>query len=362
MKMLRWLGASLSMLCAAVGAQSLPSYYPADYAKMVEASKAEPGVLVYSIMSAQNWKPVIESFAKKYPWIKVETTDLSNELFARYYSERAANTRTADLVASFGIPNWLEFTGKGEALVYESPEAPRVPAWSRPFPGVYTISADPVLIVWNKNIVKDKRLTTMAEVAELAGDPKLAGKFCTYDTASGAVIQTFHWVWGQMHGERGWKMLERVGPVSKVERSGGQMLTKLISGEYGVVYLTSAITVFPKLNDPGVKGNLEWSFVMDGQPLYPRAMAVTKGARSPNSAKLLLDHILSTEGQIGFGKGGLTPIRDDIKDADVPFYTYRGVIKAVGGESNVRVMGYDRNFTADTDAYLARWKAAYKPR
>jgi iron(III) transport system substrate-binding protein len=361
MKLITALGAALTALtCVAAGAQTLPAYYPADYARMVEASKAESGVLVYSIMSAQNWKPVIEGFTKKYPWIKVETTDLSNELFARYYSERAAGTRTADLVASFGIPAWLEFTSKGEVAPYESPEAGKVPAWSKPFPGVYTISADPVLIVWNKNIVKDRKLTSMADVADVAADPKLAGKLVTYDTASGAVIQTFHWVWSQIHGDKGWKTLERVGPVSKVERSGGSMLSKLVSGEYAVAYLTSGITVFPKLNDPGVKGNLDWSFVMDGQPLYPRAMAVTKAARSPNAARLLLDHILSHEGQVGFGKGGLTPIRDDLKEGDVPFYTYRSVIQAVGGESKVRVMSYDRNFAADSEAYVNRWKAAYK--
>src|SRR4051812_3028846 len=87
-------------------AQQLPSYYPQDYAKIVEASKSEPSVLVYSIMSAQNWKPVLESFNKKYPWIKVETLDLSNEIWSRYYSEKAAGARTADLIITLGIAQW----------------------------------------------------------------------------------------------------------------------------------------------------------------------------------------------------------------------------------------------------------------
>src|SRR4051812_3349957 len=48
-----------------------------DTAAMYEAAKGEKdGVLVYSIMSEQNWKPVIEGFSAKYPGIKVTTTDL----------------------------------------------------------------------------------------------------------------------------------------------------------------------------------------------------------------------------------------------------------------------------------------------
>src|SRR5690606_32047621 len=59
-----------------------PSYYPADYDKIVEASKNEGGLLVYSIMAEYNWRPVIEDFNKLYPWIKVSTLDLnSNEVF-----------------------------------------------------------------------------------------------------------------------------------------------------------------------------------------------------------------------------------------------------------------------------------------
>jgi iron(III) transport system substrate-binding protein len=340
-------------------AQTLPSYYPADYSKLVEASKAEEGVLVYSVMSAQNWKPVLDSFKEKYPWIRVETLDLSNEIWSRYYSEKAAKSRTADLVISLGVGPWIEFVKKNDVAVYDSPESKHVPDWSKPFPGVYSVSADPVLIAWNSKILPDQKITSMAKVAELAADPKLKGKLTTYDAASGSVAAVFPWVWSQHHKEDGWAILNKVGPVSKPERSGGQMLSKLVTGEYAIAYLTSAITVLPKLNSPGVKGIIEWSFITDGQPLYARGMAVTTSAKSPNSAKLLLDHAISRQGQIGWGQGGMTPLRDDIAEGDVPFFTYKGIVKAVGGEKNVEVLRYDPGYDKAIEGYTEKWKKAY---
>jgi iron(III) transport system substrate-binding protein len=349
-----------AVVAAPLYAQQTPSYYPESYAKIVEASKSEPGVLVYSIMSAQNWKPVLESFHKKYPWIKVETLDLSNEIWSRYYSEKAAGARTADMVITLGVGQWIEFVNKGEAALYESPESKYVPQWSKPFPGVYSVSADPVMIVWNSKVLPGKKITSMAQVAELASDPKLQGKLTTYDGGSGAMTMTFPWVWSQYHKNDGWAILDKVGPASKPERSGGTMLSKVVTGEYALAYLTSAITVLPKLNDPGVKGVVEWSFITDGQPIYARAMSITKAAKSPNSAKLLLDHAISHEGQVGWGKGGLTPLRDDVRDDEVPFYTYKRIEKEVGGPGKIQVLGYDQKSSADADEYVKRWKAAYK--
>ncbi len=65
----------------------LPRDYPKEYAQVVEASKKEGHLLIYSNMAAYNWKPVIEGFNKLYPWVSVQTLDLgSGEVFERYYA------------------------------------------------------------------------------------------------------------------------------------------------------------------------------------------------------------------------------------------------------------------------------------
>lgn len=344
---------------AAEGApQGYPQGYPAEYGKLVEASKAEQGLLVYSIMAAFNWKPVLEGFAKKYPWIKVETLDMSSELWDRYNTERASGSRTADLIASFGVDRWNEFVTKGEVVPHVSPEEGNLPDWAKLKPGVYGLSADPVLIVWNKRLTPPgTRLDSMDAVVKFAeaNAAKFKGRLTTYDTASGTVNASFNWLWSTMHDDA-WKTIQALAPLSKFERSGGSMLEKVTSGEYAVAYLTSAITVYTKIDEPARKAVLDWSYVKDGQPMFVRAMAVAKGGRNPASAKLLMDHILSKEGQIAFAKGGLTPVRSDIKAGEIPYGTIAQVAEAVGGTDKLRFMPYDEGSVASITDFVQRWK------
>ena len=282
----------------------LPDYYPPGYGELVEASRKESGLLVYSVMASFNWKPVLEGFSKKYPWIKVETLDLNNELWDRYYTEKASGSRTADFIAAFGIPRWLQAAERKELVAYESPEKSQLPAWANPMPGAYALSADPSLLVWNKPLVGATGPDTLAKLTELvrANPKKFNGKLVTYDAGAGAESAVWNWVLAQGHGERIWDSYQVLGPASKVDRAGGVMLEKLTTGEYALAYLISGITVFPKLNDAARKNTIGWSFFKDKQPIYPRLMSVTAGGRSPASAKLLLDHVLSYEGQAAFGR------------------------------------------------------------
>ena len=99
------LAVAASAIVATASAQNLPSYYPKSYSQIVEGSKKENKLVVYSIMAEYNWKPVVEGFRKLYPWIEVQTLDLgSSEVFERYYSERASGARTVEIMADF--TNW----------------------------------------------------------------------------------------------------------------------------------------------------------------------------------------------------------------------------------------------------------------
>jgi ABC-type glycerol-3-phosphate transport system substrate-binding protein len=70
-------------------------------------------------------------------------------------------------------------------------------------------------------------------------------------------------------------------------------------------------------------------------------MAIPKASTNVNAAKLMLDFILSHDGQVAFGKGGLTPYRPDVKPSEVPRYTYSSVVQQTGGENNVILVNYD---------------------
>lgn len=344
-------------------AQNLPSYYPKSYSQIVEGSKKENKLVVYSIMAEYNWKPVIEGFRKLYPWIEVQTLDLgSSEVFERYYSERASGSRTGDLIIAGAVDKWLQMVAKGEVVDYQSPESEKLPKWSLPRKGLYTVSADPMVIVWNNAIVPEAdRPKSLADVAKLA-QAKAAeykNKVTTYNAATEAFGLNINWAYTKKYGDHAWKELEALGKVTRPERSAGPMIEKITSGEYKMGYFISGIVLFPKLNDPARAKLLGWAYPTDGTPIVLRGMAIPKGTTHVNSAKLMLDYILSHDGQVGFGKGGLTPYRSDVQANEVPRATYDGVVKQVGGEDKVVRVEYDDEVSTKGGELQARWKKLF---
>ena len=352
MKFLVHVGAALSFAMA--GVLSAHAQIVDDPA-VVEASKGESGVLVYSNLEPEFWVPVLELFASKYPWIKVETTNMGGDLWEKYYAESSTKTRTADLILTGGADRWLEFADKGEIVDYVSPHTADLPEWSRPLPGLYSASTDPFIIAYNKFLIsEDKAPKSVADIAKLA--PELKGKISTYDAAANPLGLSLYWEWNKAHPDK-WNVIEEIGASSRPERSAGTIRDKVLSGEYAAGVFLSGVNI-PRLSRADVQNVVGWSFPADGTPLVLRGLALTKAASSPNSAKLLLDTLVSREGQIALAQSGVTPYRPDIKKEDVPFFSYDAIVEQIGQE-NIIVVGYDRDLIAKRDEFTAKWKAAF---
>jgi iron(III) transport system substrate-binding protein len=347
------------------GPQGVPAGYPQGYAELVAGGEREGSLLIYSIMSAENWRPVLEGFNRRYPKIKVETLDLPNsrEVFERYLAERGTNSRTADLIATADPAGWIEFQGRGEVLPYESPEAAVWPAWSKPFPGVYTVSADPLVFIFNKLTVPEpQQPKSFAQFAQLAKEnsPRWRNKLTSYGAQFGGFGYSANYGFVSKHGDQAWKWFEDLAPTQpRWERSGGPMTEKVTSGEYAAGWFVSAITFWPRLNDPARARVLGWNFMSDGQLMILRGIAVPKGARNANAAKLMLDYVASAEGQAAFGRGGLTPARPDVAAGSGIRHTYSSIVEAIGGEKNIALIGYDKAMLEGYEPFMARWKRSY---
>ena len=328
--------------------------------QMVDASKNEKdGVLVYSIMSENNWKPVLEGFSAKYPWIKVTTTDLgAYEVFERYYTEAAGNARTADIIATTAPDGWINFVKKGEVDPYVSKEDANIPDMGKIDKGVYAVSTDPMVFVWNKALLPDPPKTMADLVSVIQKDSaKFQGKLITYDAAGEGFGYGLNWFYTKAKGDEGWKTLQALGTAKpKLQTSGGKMIDSVVAGEAILGFFVSNITVQPRLAQAGQL--LGYSFVPDAQIVAVRPMAVTKHAASPNSAKLLLDYILSSEGQIAFAKGGLTAYRTDVAD-QAPLHLSQ-VSKAVGGDDKLIFSRPEADLAdqAKHDEFIKRWEQA----
>ncbi|MBI3166886.1 MAG: extracellular solute-binding protein [Chloroflexi bacterium] len=327
-------------------------------AALAEESKGETeGLLVHSIMGENNWAPVIDAFNAKYPWITVTALDLgTTETFEKYYTEAAGGARTADMIITSSTDGWQDFIAKGELQVYNPVNIEGMPDFATLADGVYAVSTDPMIIIYNKQLVTTPP-ETMEAVAAFASDPANAGKIVTYDAEKNGTGYGINWFWAANKGDAGWVTLETIGKSNvNMQTSAGNMVNAVLTGEASVGYFVSAISVFPKF--PDAEPILGYSYQKDGQVVLVRGMGITKAAASPASAKLLMEFILSAEGQIAWADGGLTPYRPDV--ADKAKYHLQNVIDAVG-EENIIPFFFDPNIASADNraAFLAKWKTAF---
>lgn len=328
----------------------------------VERSKSEQGLQIYSNIAAYNWGPVVDAFRAKYPWVKVEALDLGpSEAFERYYSESSVKRRTADVIAVAAPDSWLRFIDRKQVEPYAAADAAALPAWSKPVEGLYTISTDPMVIVYNKVLLKEEqRPRSLDQLAQLvrANPAPYARRLTTYDATSHPFAYALHWAYVNKRGQAGWDVLKVLGPQTRPEGGGATMIEKTTAGEYVGSYFASGVTFFRQMKEQKRERVLDWSLLEDGTPLMVRGIAMTRAASSKASAQLFLDFVLSHEGQVAVGRGGLTPYRPDVKKEEVPFLTYQSVAGEIG-ESNVILVGYDRKLLTEQAQFIAQWKAAY---
>lgn len=324
---------------------------PVDDATLAAANE-EGEVLIYTNAEDQQMAPLKKAFEKAFPEITLRALSLGDEeMFQRYETEVASGGETADVIMNSDELAWMDFLEGDNIEPYEDPNTPNLPDYALLAPGVYAMSLDPVIAVFNKQLLpEDKQPRTMAELAEMA--PELDGKIGTTDITSSTQ-------WGattgfiSKYGEDGWDILEQIGAHSKVEASNGPLVTKLAQGEYAVNFFVSG-SVRPFITGD-VTQVVNYSYLEDGTPLNTRAAGVTAEAPHANAGKVFLNWILSVEGQEAACNSGFTAYRDGVKcDFGLP-----QVINAIGGEENLIITGFDPELADQQDEIEARWNEAF---
>lgn len=336
----------------------VPSYYPGSYDSIIAGSKKEKRLTIYSNLDQENFKPLTDAFQARYPWVEqISTNNLgSAEVFQRYYSEQAAGSSPADLLISGSPQDWIHFVQQRKlAMSYPSPELAKLPDIAQPFPGLYTFSADPILMAYNKALLPEgQRPTGLARLAKLAAQhpETFRHKITTYsiDESFGFAIN-YHYV---HETQDAWRKLESLLPNVRPETSSGPMVDKINSGEYVAGYFMSSTVVLPAAEQQS--SILGWSYIDDGTPIFLRGMAAAKAAHHPNTAKLMLDFVLSKAGQTAVFNGGLTPYRSDLGSSVTR--TYQSIQQKVG-KSNVVPVDYSTPLRqGQVQRFKQRWERA----
>jgi len=352
--------ASTTLLVPARARAAVPQGYPANYAEIIEASKAEKNVFVYHSLSTEHMQGYVQLMGERYPWLKVELLDAGAEAFSRYLAESASNTRTGDLLIVAAANGWIEMIDRGEIYDYVSPEGGAFPDWANPHPGLYTATVDPSIIVYNKMLLpEDARPTSFAQLAEMVqARPDLFGKRLTaYGPTFNAYGYSLNYFLIKRHGEKFWDWLNVLAPNTRYERAIGVMTEKVTSGEYVLAYLSGSSVTRDIMTDPARSALLGWSFITDGTPMIMRGAAIPKKVRNPNAAKLALDLLLSRDCQISLGKNFRTPARSDVMPEDTNGGLTYSFVRDSIGEENMVLINYDRGLLDQYDAFVKRFEA-----
>ncbi|MFC9502599.1 ABC transporter substrate-binding protein [Streptomyces sp. NPDC057002] len=341
---------------ANAAARPAPGYYPAGYDRIVDGSRGERKLLIYSNTSQTNWQPVFDAFTERYPWLDdIRATNLgSSAVYERYYSEAATGGSPADLLVSNGGPLWGDYVTREVAAEYRSPERDHLPDWAEMMPGVWVFTVDPVVVLYNRKTLDvsqyPKGLVSLAEIAE-SKPSRFRGRFGVYDPTNAYGYSTNQGYTGSVAD--GWDTFGRLLPFARADHSSGTLVEKVVSGEYDASFNLSGGVAVPAAEDSG--GLLGWAYCAEGTVMVPRAASIVKTAPHPDSARLFVDFLLSAEGQTAVARGGLTPYREGVEQDDND--SFQDVRRKLGAD-RVHLYRYTQVPEETQERYVARWEKA----
>jgi ABC-type Fe3+ transport system substrate-binding protein len=262
--------------------------------KLIEGAKKEGQVVLYSALIVnQATRPIVEKFGKKYPFVKAS--------FWRADSEDIAQKLSAEVRANNVVAVVFEGTGVGElavganmALPYYTPAIEAYPAQYRDPAGMWTPTRlSYYSIAYSTRLVLPNKVPKSYE--DLL-DPQWKGKMAwRIGSASGTplFITNLRLAWGEEKAKAYFEKLKEQKIVNFGAGSARTLVDRVIAGEYAI-----ALNIFahhPLISK--AKGAPVNSQLLDPTASTAATMGVVKGAKHPYAAMLLIDFILSKEGQ-----------------------------------------------------------------
>ena len=313
-------------------------YSGPDREKMlIEGARREGEVTLYSSMIVnQTLRPISEAFMKRYPFIKVNYWRAESAgIFTKLSAEVRAGKVAADVV---------EGTGIGEAAIqagfaqpYKTPAIEGVPEAFRDADSLWTATRMSFFGVgYNTRLVPPD---AVPKTYEDLLDPRWKGKMvwnAGSSSGSALFVTNLRLKWGEERTRAYLKKLAQQKVASLTGTSARGLVDRVIAGEYAL-----ALNIFahhPLISQ--AKGAPVNSRLLDPTPTTIGTMIIPKGLPHPHAAMLLVDFILSPEGQAILAGAeyfparsevpltpGLTPITDALKTVTRQFVSPEDLVK-----------------------------------
>jgi ABC-type Fe3+ transport system substrate-binding protein len=292
--------------------------------RLIEGARKEGQVVIYAALIVnQAMRPIVEGFGKKYPFIKLATWRADSEDIVQ---KAAAEVRANNVVADV-----IEGTGAGEqavaADIAQPYYAPAVAGFPEPYRNGAGLWAPTRLsyygIAYNTKMVPPDRVPRSYD--DLL-DPRWRGKMAwRIGSATGTplFLTNLRLAWGEEKAAAYFDKLKDQKIVNFGAGSARTLVDRVVAGEYAI-----ALNIFAHhpLISKG-KGAPVNSQLMDPVASTAATMSVVKGLHHPYSAMLLVDYILSKEGQGILARAEYFPVDPDV----APLPTLAPVVPRIAG-------------------------------
>ena len=281
-------------------------YQGADRAqRLISQAKKEGTVTLYSTMTLEDARPLVEAFEKKYG-VKVEMwRGLNQKLVQRAVAEARAGKHTVDVFEGSG--HGMEILHREGLLEkFYSPAFADIPPEAFPRHGYYAPDNFLFLVMgWNTRLVKPE---DVPKTYEDLLQPKWSGKF----GIEASNIVWFAAVAKAMGEEKGLAYFQKLAAMKPQMRSGHTLMTELVAAGDIAIALTLYNQAVDKMKEKGAP--IDWKPL---PPAFGRAdgIGVAKRAPHPHAALLFADFVLSPEGQLIIKAASRVPVNRKVDSA-----------------------------------------------
>jgi iron(III) transport system substrate-binding protein len=303
------------LLSTAVSAQSpdesiLTYMGPDRTEKLIDGAKQEGELTYYSAMIVnQALRPLTAAFQKKYPFIKIAYWRAdSEEIETKLSAEMRANNLVGDVIEGTGIGELAVRAGLAQSIW--SPHLADIPKKMRDPSHLWVPTRVSYFsIAYNTRLVPaGTEPKTYADLLDEKWKGRMAWPFLS---AIGAplFVTNLRLAWGDDKAMAYLRQLRTQNVVNFGAGNPRTLVDRVIAGEYAI-----ALQIFahhPMIS--AAKGAPVTSQLLPPVASSAGTFVIPKGSRHPHAAVLLMDFLLSKEGQQILAAAEYLPIRPDVE-------------------------------------------------